>query len=144
MSALTLVQITACCAYATFTFLVWTLRSRPFPPGPGQFLIGNPKDLPKGGHEWVKHRNLARQYKDPVFFRVLGKPVMSANDLLEDKEMLHICIFNIFKARDENGDEYEQSVTWSSGLVSPFFVYSFCQTASGTRSCVVIDRSFKR
>ncbi|KAJ7905642.1 hypothetical protein B0H14DRAFT_2660987 [Mycena olivaceomarginata] len=119
MSALTLVQITACCACATFTFLVWTLRSRPFPPGPpGQFLIGNLKDLPKGDYEWVKHRDLARKYKDPVFFRVLGKPVKFANDLLEDKEMLHI--FNIFKPRDENWDEYEPSVTWSSGLVSPF------------------------
>ncbi|KAJ6511409.1 cytochrome P450 [Mycena vitilis] len=84
---------------ATFAFIVWTSwRARSSPPGPpGRFLIGNLQDLPKGGYEWLKHRNLARSYgtKDPVFFRVFGKPVMSvnsaqvANDLLENKATLY-------------------------------------------------------
>ncbi|KAJ6511478.1 cytochrome P450 [Mycena vitilis] len=81
----------------TIVFLVWiSWRTRPSPPGPpGQFLIGNLKDLPKGGSEWVKHRDLSRIYKDPVFFQVFGKPVMSVNsaqvatDLLENKAALY-------------------------------------------------------
>ncbi|KAJ6571842.1 cytochrome P450 [Mycena capillaripes] len=84
------------CSCAAVVFFVWTRRLRPLPPGPpGQFLLGNLKDLPKGGSEWVKHRDLARLYNDPVFFRVFGKPVMSinstqvANDLLESKAMLY-------------------------------------------------------
>ncbi|KAJ7188890.1 cytochrome P450 [Mycena filopes] len=79
------------------TLRLYKRRTRSqFPPGPpGRFLIGNLKDLPKGGYEWVQHRQLARQYSDPVFFQVFGKPVLSinsakvANDLLEGKALLY-------------------------------------------------------
>ncbi|KAJ7274327.1 cytochrome P450 [Mycena haematopus] len=86
------------CCGISLGFLVWarTRRMGSFPPGPpGHFLLGNLMDLPTGGYEWVKRRDLARQFTDPVFFRVFGKPVMSINsaevahDLLESKATLY-------------------------------------------------------
>ncbi|KAJ7077258.1 cytochrome P450 [Mycena belliarum] len=95
-----ILQVLGICSCLVLGFFLLAPRRKPssrsFPPGPpGKFLVGNLQNLPRGGSEWVKHRDLARQYNDPVFFRVFGKPVISinsaavANDLLEGKGLLY-------------------------------------------------------
>ncbi|KAJ6575093.1 cytochrome P450 [Mycena capillaripes] len=66
----------------------------PLPPGPpSRFpILGNLKDLPTKGREWLKFRALNAAYNsDVVFLRVLGTPIVcisslqAASDLLDRK-----------------------------------------------------------
>lgn len=38
-------------------------KGLPFPPGPQpRLLVGNLRDLPKGGNEWIEYENLSKKY----------------------------------------------------------------------------------
>nr|BED43005.1 cytochrome P450 monooxygenase [Trametes versicolor] len=72
--------------------LLWlSTRSRkPHPPGPKpKFLIGNLKDLPSKGYEWVKYAAMTREYaSDVLYFTVLGTPLLVINSFEAARELL--------------------------------------------------------
>ncbi|KAI0058839.1 cytochrome P450 [Artomyces pyxidatus] len=88
---------------AFLAFYTW-LRLRkywrkgpPLPPGPRpHFLLGNLRDVPRGGYEWLALENLSKTYgSDIIHFQVLGRHIVSinsfkaANDLLDKKSGIY-------------------------------------------------------
>ncbi|KAJ7102926.1 cytochrome P450, partial [Mycena epipterygia] len=57
---------------------------------------------------------------DPSFAFGFGRRVCPGRFFAEDSSFLFVAsilhVFNILNPLDDNGDEYERSVTWSSGL----------------------------
>ncbi|KAL1937278.1 hypothetical protein VTO73DRAFT_13887 [Trametes versicolor] len=63
---------------------------KPRPPGPPpKFFIGNLKDIPSGGYEWIKYVNMARKYaSDVLYFTALGTPLLVINSFEVAHELL--------------------------------------------------------
>ncbi|TCD61765.1 hypothetical protein EIP91_007967 [Steccherinum ochraceum] len=71
-------------------------RQLPYPPGPPRrFLLGNLADIPTKGYEWLAYAKLAEKYGDVMYFKAIGKSILSinsyavANDLLEKKGAIY-------------------------------------------------------
>ncbi|KAI0061729.1 cytochrome P450 [Artomyces pyxidatus] len=89
-------------AIALYAYTRWrqSLRNSkglPLPPGPRpRFLVGNLRDLPAGGDEWLAYRQLSRTYEsDLIYLNVFGSHILSvnshkaANELLDKKSMVY-------------------------------------------------------
>ncbi|KAI0058838.1 cytochrome P450 [Artomyces pyxidatus] len=68
-----------------------------YPPGPRpHFLLGNIRDLPTGGHEWIALEEMSKKYNsDVIHFQVVSSHVVVLNslqvasDLLDKKSMIY-------------------------------------------------------
>ncbi|TFK38733.1 cytochrome P450 [Crucibulum laeve] len=61
---------------------------RPPQPKP-HFLLGNMRDMPKGGNEWVKYRDLGRKLgSDIVYLNIFGRSILAINSLRTANELL--------------------------------------------------------
>ncbi|OBZ79891.1 O-methylsterigmatocystin oxidoreductase [Grifola frondosa] len=97
LSASLIALLVAAVFYRYFTHYARNPSRLPYPPGPKRrVFVGNLHDLPRGGNEWLKYRDLSEKYgSDIIYLQVLGNSIMAinsvqaANDLLDKKGAIY-------------------------------------------------------